>query len=104
MRVKDNSKDEINRTLAALPETELLTVRLYSTELPHVVATRLKGTITDVHMGYLRDLTDDAAPAAGVFLDWIPDQNGIRIRGITGLTAGKNYEIRLRIYAQSTVR
>lgn len=76
-----------------------VSVRVYTTEFPKVLANPLPKPVTDLHLTYLRNMTDDSPPAAGVFVDWIPDPNGIRIRNITGLTAGKSYELRFVVYA-----
>lgn len=76
-----------------------VTVRAYSTSFPLTIASKLPKPVSDLQLTYLRNLTDDVAPTAGVFVDWIPDPNGIRIRNITGLTAAKNYELRFMLYA-----
>lgn len=76
-----------------------LDLRAYSTEFPKVIAVNLPRPPWGLQLVYLRDTTSDTPPTAGVFVDWIPDPNGIRIRGITGLTAGRSYDLRFIAYA-----
>ena len=65
---------------------------------PLVLTPKLKGPVKHVLLTYCRNESDDLAPAAGVFVDWIPDGGKVFIRGISGLTSGKIYTLRFLVF------
>lgn len=71
----------------------------YTSDFPLLFDYDLGTPVKHLVVTYLRNTTDDAAPSAGVFIDWIPDGGQIRIRNITGLTSGKVYNMRFLAFA-----
>lgn len=96
-----NLQENINRALSQVgyQYADRLEVRFYTSNFPLVLGHDMPKPATDLSLTYLRNTTDDVAPTAGIFIDWIPDPRGVRIRNITGLTAGKAYLLRCFVYA-----
>ncbi len=91
----------VNKALAHLPFEygERIDFRFYTTTLPIVLQHSMPKPAWGLQHVYLRNLTTDATvPAQAVHIDWIPDAGGVRIRSISGLTAGQLYEMRLIVY------
>jgi hypothetical protein len=88
-------------SLARLPydEGQSIEVRLDTTKFPMTVRITTKTPPTHLTLTYLRNETDDVAPTSAPWVDWIADAGSIRIRGITGLTAGKVYTVRFLAHA-----
>ena len=95
-------QDNINRALASIgyDYSQRLTFTFRPEELPKLVQHNMPRPAWGLKLVYLRNLTDDTVyPTDGLYLDWIPESGGIKIRGINGLTSGNLYEIRLLSYA-----
>lgn len=95
-------QDGINKLLARLPfeYAERIDHKFTTVNLPIVLTHHMPRPAWGLHHVYLRNLTTDTTvPAQAVHIDWIPDGGGVKIRSISGLTAGQLYEIRLIAYA-----
>lgn len=72
----------------------------YPESLPTLISHQLPQPVWGLKLVYLRNLTDDTAvPVNGVFVDWIPEYGGVKIRGVNGLTPTHLYEMRFLAYA-----
>lgn len=86
------------RNSFSFTEQRELAMQLYPANLPYRVPARLGSQPRHLVLTYLRNLTDDVAPTAGVFVDWVPEEGAVKLRSITGLTSGKLYELRFMVY------
>jgi hypothetical protein len=97
-----NLQDNINKALGFLGfgYSQRLDVTCRTAELPILLTHKLPMPAWGLELVYLRNLTDDTNyPTDGAFVNWIPESGGVKIRGITGLTAGDLYEMRFLVYA-----
>ena len=95
-------QDNINKALSQLPfnYAERLSFSFRPEEFPKRLSHSMPRPAWGLKPVYLRNLSDDSAyPTDGMYLDWIPESGGIKIRGINGLLAGNFYEIELVAYA-----
>lgn len=94
-------QDNINKALAALPfdYAQRLAFDFYPEQFPMLISHQMKKPAWGLKCLYLRNKSDDAAyPTDGMYIDWIPESGGIKIRGINGLLAANLYHIELMVF------
>lgn len=95
-------QDNINKALASLPfqHAARLSLTFRPEDFPKQLSHKMPRPAWGLKVVYLRNLSDDTAyPTDGIFVDWIPEAGGVKIRGINGLLSGNLYEIELVAYA-----
>lgn len=95
-------QENVNQTLSRVEVDSVLrlTLQVRPEEFPLSSTLATKSPVWGLQMVYLRNLTDDTAgPTNDVFVDWIPEREGVTIRNINGLTPTHLYELRFLAYA-----
>ncbi len=96
--IQDNINDALSRI--GYDYSEVLDIKFYPEEMPKRIAHHLPRPCWGLKPVYFRNLTSDSTtPLDGIFVDWIPESGGIKIRSITGLSAMNLYQIRFIAYA-----